>query len=97
MRCDEARQKPAGEMVAVHGHLYPFTSRSSGYKCANSINSGWILILCEIKDYTTHPRFLTHRTPVIIILRLTLHLTAGMVLAVRIADQFSKVRASELG
>lgn len=102
VRCDGAHQQPAGETVIGQGHLYFFTSCPSWYKCLLHVQTVFtvtigFLMLCDIKDYTIHPYLLTHRTLVIIILRQTQHLTAALVLAVRIADQFSKVRALELG
>lgn len=63
---------------------------------ADSVDSEWILMLCIIEDCTVHLWFLTHRTPVVVILRQTLALTAGLAHALRIGDQFSKTRALEL-
>lgn len=48
--------------------------------CAGSIDREWILMLSNIEDCTIQLWFLTHRTLVVIILRQTLALTAGLVL-----------------
>lgn len=95
MRCVSSQQQRAGKNTSrtrILVLLYLLFTM-----CTDSIDSEWILILCNIEDCTIHPWFLTHRTQVVIIFIQTLVPLASLVFAVRIEDQFSKVRALELG